>query len=178
MLHYCFIFCLYMMNKMSKILISACLLGEKVRYDGKDNLQTHQRLQSWVKAGLVLMICPEMAGGLPTPRPASEIQPQRSASDVLQGKAKTLNVKGDDVTAEYVTGAHKALVLAQKNNIKVAILKARSPSCGARQIYDGSFSGKLVDGQGITAALLLQHGIQVFDEGEIDEALDMAESLT
>jgi len=152
--------------KMPKILISSCLLGNKVRYDGKDNLQSNTRLHDWVKAGNVIAICPEMAGGLPTPRPPAEIQ---------QDTKRVITIDGEDVTAEYVAGAEKALALVKQHNIRVVILKARSPSCGAKQIYDGTHSGKLIPGQGATAALLSKHGIQLFDETEIDKALDSAE---
>ncbi len=162
---------------MSKILISGCLLGQKVRYDGKDNLQTNVRLQEWISQKKVISICPEMAGGLPTPRPPSEIQFGKTAQDVLNLQASILTNKNADVSAEYLSGAKKTLALAQENNIRVAILKARSPSCGSKQVYDGTHSKKLIDGMGITAALLSQNGIQVFDESEIDQALDAAEKL-
>ncbi len=159
---------------MTKILISACLLGEKVRYDGKDNLQTHQRLQQWIKSARVISICPEMAGGLPTPRPAAEIETGYTGKDVLKHKARIITNIKQDVTTQYVTGAEKALALTQQHHIRVAILKARSPSCGSKQIYDGSFLRQLKDGMGVTAALLSNHGIKVFDETQIDEALDAA----
>lgn len=162
---------------MSKILISGCLLGQKVRYDGKDNLQTNVRLQEWISQKKVISICPEMAGGLPTPRPPSEIQFGKTAQDVLNSQARILTNKNADVSAEYLSGAKKTLALAQENNIRVAILKARSPSCGSKQVYDGTHSKKLIDGMGITATLLSQNGIQVFDESEIDQALDAAEKL-
>lgn len=161
---------------MSKILISACLLGQKVRYDGRDCLQSHARLQEWLNNGDVISICPEMAGGLPTPRPPSEIEPKQNAVAVLQSRAKVLTIQGEDVTKEYVLGAQKALQLAKAHNIRVAILKARSPSCGSKQVYDGTYSNSLVEGMGTTAALLSQNGIQVFDETEIDMALDMAKN--
>ena len=150
----------------SKILISGCLLGQKVRYDGKDSLQQNSRLDEWKNTGRIVSICPEMAGGLPTPRPPSEI-----VGD------KVLTIDGEDVTAQYLLGAQKALELAQKHNIRVAILKARSPSCGSKQVYDGTHSGKLIDGMGVTAALFIQHGIKVFDETEIDQALNAAENI-
>ena len=161
---------------MSKILISACLLGEKVRYDGKDCLQTHPRLQECLQTGKIVLICPEMAGGLPTPRPPSEIQPNGTAEAVLNFQSKVLTKNGDDVSNEYRKGAHKALELAKQNNVVVAILKARSPSCGSKQVYDGTHSKKLVDGMGVTAQLLERNGIKVFDETEIDAAIDFAQS--
>lgn len=123
-------------------------------------------MQTWVKEGGVISICPEMAGGLPTPRPPAEIQ-----------KAKVVTIDGDDVTLQYIAGAKKALVLIQAHHIRVAILKARSPSCGSKQIYDGTFSRKLIEGMGITAALLNKHGVLVFDENQIDKALDAAENI-
>src|SRR3990167_6692983 len=160
---------------MPKILISGCLIGQKVRYDAKDCLQNNERLQQWIRDGKVISICPEMAGGLPTPRAPSEIEPGKNAESVLQFQARVLTNQGVDVSDEYRRGAQKALMLAQENGIKVAILKARSPSCGSKQVYDGTYSKKLVDGMGITAALLTQNGIRVFDETEIDAAMDAAE---
>lgn len=159
---------------MPKILISACLLGQNVRYDGNNCLQNHVRLQELIKAGEVIHICPEMAGGLPAPRPPAEIDHGKNGSDVINGKASILDINGKDVTKEFISGAHKALSLAQQYNIKVAILKADSPSCGSKKIHDGTFAGKIVEGMGATAALLMQHGIQVFDETEIDTAIQAA----
>lgn len=162
---------------MPKILISACLLGQKVRYDGKDCLQDNAVLQAWIKAGDVISICPEMAGGLPTPRPPAEIESGKTAKEILNGKGKIIAINGDDVTAEYLIGAQKALELVKKNNIHVAILKARSPSCGSKQVYDGNHTRSLIEGMGVTAELLTQHGIQVFDETEIDKAIESASHI-
>lgn len=161
---------------MAKLLISACLLGQKVRYDGKDNLQTHARLHAIVAAGDVVTICPEIAGGLSTPRDPAEIEPGATALDVIQGKAKIISINKVDVTAEYLAGAHKALELAQQHHIHVAILKARSPSCGSQQVYDGHFSRTLIPGMGVTAALLRAHNILVFDEDHIDVAINAVET--
>lgn len=157
---------------MSKILISACLIGHKVRYDGKDNLQTNAQLQALIKSGNVITICPEMAAGLSTPRSPAEIQNTMTGMDVLNGKAEIRTMDGMDVTAQYIEGAYKALNLVREHNIRVAILKARSPSCGSSQIYNGKFSRTLISGMGVTAALLSQHGVNVFDEYHIDEALN------
>ena len=162
---------------MTKILISACLLGQKVRYDGGDCLQNHQRLQAWIKAGNVVTICPEMIGGLPTPRPPAEIQGSKTGIAVLNGDAYIKTKTGENVTEQFIDGARKTLALAQKHHVRVAILKAKSPSCGSSVIYDGSFSRLLIPGMGVTAALLSQHGIMVFDEDNIDDALDAIESL-
>jgi len=162
---------------MSKILISACLLGQKVRYDAGDCLQNHSRLQTWIKAGKTVTICPEMAGGLPAPRPPAEIQGGKTGVDVLNGEASITTRTGDDVTAPFIEGARKALALAQHHHVRVAILKAKSPSCGSNSVYDGTFSRELIPGMGVTAELLSQHGIMIFDEDHIDEALDAVESL-
>ena len=162
---------------MSKILISACLLGQKVRYDGGDCLQNHVRLQTWIKAGKVVTICPEMIGGLPTPRPPAEIQGSKTGIAVLNGNADIKTNTGENVTEQFIEGARKTLALAQKHHVRVAILKAKSPSCGSSVIYDGSFSRLLIPGMGVTATLLNQHDVLVFDEDHIDDALDAAESL-
>jgi len=159
---------------LTKILVSACLIGQKVRYDAKDCLQSHPKFQQWVHEGKVVAICPEMAGGLPTPRPPSEIETGKTAEQVLNGLGSVLTNQGVDVSVEYIRGAQKALELAQQYDIRVAVLKARSPSCGAKQIYDGTYSKSLVDGMGVTAKLLSENGISVFDETEIDVALELA----
>ena len=159
---------------MPKILVSACLIGQKVRFDAKDCLQSHPVFQEWVRDGRVVAICPEMAGGLPTPRPPSEIEPGKTAEHVLNKLGSVLTNQGVDVSAEYIKGAKKTLALAQKHKIRVAILKARSPSCGSKQVYDGTYSKSLVDGMGVTAKLLSENGISVFDETEIDLALLIA----
>jgi uncharacterized protein YbbK (DUF523 family) len=162
---------------MPKILISACLLGQKVRYDGNDCLQTHAKLQALIKSGDVIPICPEMAGGLPTPRPPAEIKNALTGTDVLNGKAEIRTIDGMDVTIQFVKGAYKALDLVREHNIRVAILKAQSPSCGSTQIYNGDFSNTLISGMGVTAALLSQYGVRVFDEYHIDEAFKFIESI-
>jgi uncharacterized protein YbbK (DUF523 family) len=152
---------------MQKILISACLLGQPVRYDGKHKQQLHQRLQTWQKAGRLIAVCPEVAGELPTPRDPAEIAP---------GQRIVMTNHGEDVTEAFLAGSQRALELAQKNKVRVAILKARSPSCGSTEIYDGNFCGKAIPGMGITAELLTLHGIRVFNEESIDKALDLASS--
>ncbi len=161
-------------KNLSKILVSACLIGHKVRFDAKDCLQSHDLLQQWVQEGRAITICPEMAGGLPTPRPPSEIEPGKTAEDILSRQGKVLTIQGEDVSTEYIRGAEKALELAKKHNIKVALLKARSPSCGSKQVYDGTHSRSLINGMGVTATVLSNNGIRVFDETEIDLALEAA----
>ena len=145
------------------MLVSACLLGLATRYDGG-----HCRLDGlWELAarGLIVPICPEVAGGLPTPRPPAECQGGDGAA-VLDGRAAVRTCHGDDVTAAFLAGARAALEAARALGIRRALLKEYSPSCGSRWIYDGSFRSRLVPGQGVTAALLRRHGIEVLSEEE------------
>ena len=136
-----------------KILVSACLLGVSVRYDGKS--KANEELIEKLKDYDFIPICPEVWGGLPTPRVPSEI-----IND------KVINKDGIDVTDNYMRGAIETLNLARKFNIKKAILKSKSPSCGKNKIYDGSFTGSLIDGNGITAKLLMDNDIEVLTEDE------------
>lgn len=152
---------------MTKILVSACLLGELVRYDAQILPNLPEKLQEWLKWGIVIPVCPEVAGGLPTPRPPAEIQ-GADGIDVVNGIAKVIDINGKDVTEAFMEGAREALRLALENEVEFAILKANSPSCGSKMTYDGSFSGVLKKGQGVTAAMLEKKGIQVFNECEID----------
>jgi len=142
-----------------KVLVSSCLLGQAVRYDGGHNLMESKLVQTWLEQGRIVAICPECAGGLPTPRPPAERVGQR-----------ILTAQGEDVTYAFSLGADLALKLAQQEGIKVAILKARSPSCGNRQIYDGQFAKQLIAGQGLTAEKLSAAGITVFNEFELSAA--------
>jgi len=154
---------------MEKILISACLVGEKVRYDGKSVEIFSHMLERWKREGRLIPFCPEVAGELPTPRPPAEII-AGTGQDVLNGNARIINIKGIEVTANYLSGARQALQIAQQEGIRIAILKSHSPSCGLGGIYDGTFSGKLSRGDGVTAALLKRAGLFVFTEEEIEEA--------
>ncbi len=154
---------------MSKILVSSCLLGEKVRYDGKI-LQYDSRLNQLHKVGIVLSFCPEIAGGLDVPRIPAEIQ-DSSGESVLDGVSRIVRRDGVDVTDAFVLGANKALETVKSYGIAIAILKSKSPSCGSVTIYDGTFSGRLREGQGVTAALLQKNGVKIFQESQIDEAL-------
>jgi uncharacterized protein YbbK (DUF523 family) len=123
---------------------------------------------------VIIPFCPEVAGGLPVPRNPAEID-GKDGFDVLDGKATVKNKIGDDVTLFYLNGAAKALETAIKNNIKAAILKEKSPSCGNSSIYDGSFAGTLKHGKGVTAALFERNGIRVFNENEIKKAINFIE---
>lgn len=153
---------------MQRILISACLLGERVRYDGHDNHVANRWLQRWQAENRLVTVCPEVSGGLPVPRPPAEIQ-RGDGEDVLARESAIIDIHGVDVTDAFVTGAHNALATAQKYDCRFALLAARSPSCGNQQVYDGTFSGRLVAGSGVTATLLSRHGIRVFNQDQIEE---------
>ncbi len=131
-----------------RYLISACLIGDNCKYDGFNNL--HQVAKKLYDKGLAIPVCPEELGGLPTPRVPSEIVGE-----------KVLSKDGEDVSVEFALGASKTLEIAKKNGIKIAILQARSPSCGSKKIYDGTFSGNLILGEGRTTSLLRANGIEV-----------------
>ncbi len=149
-----------------KILVSACLMGQLVKYNGT-LVPVHAQLEEWNRKGLILPFCPEVEGGLPVPRPPAEITGGDGA-DVLKGHAKIVNQDGLDVTAEFVAGAEKAADLVRNLGLGFAILKDGSPSCGNTRIYDGTFTGKVLHGKGVTAVRLEQQGVPVFTEKEID----------
>ena len=161
---------------MQKILVSACLLGYKVRYNGSDAFLDNQTIQQWQAQGRVVSFCPEIAGGFPIPRPPAEIT-GRDGDAVLAGDQRVIDIRGDDVTAYFIDGAKQALETAQMYQLKLAILKEGSPSCGSNYIYDGSFSGKRRTGKGVTATLLEQYGIRVFSEAEIPAAANYLQRL-
>jgi len=160
---------------MQKVLVSACLLGHKVRYDGSDNA-VHGLLDVWEKEGRIVSLCPEMAGGLPTPRPPAEIE-DGDAEGVLRGTALVIRKDGADVTGSFIDGAESALAACWQHKVKVAILKEGSPSCGVCLVNDGKFSGKKIDGQGVTARLLSRHGISVFSEDQLMAAAKRLQEL-
>lgn len=154
---------------MEKVLVSACLLGNPVRYNGTDLLQENEVLLGWVNEGRVVSVCPEVAGGMPVPRAPAEIV-GGTALAVLSGNASVIDNTATEVTAEFVAGAEKALALCRQHQIKIAILTESSPSCGSTRVHDGSFKGKKIAGEGVTSALLRQHGIQVFNQYSITDA--------
>ncbi len=155
---------------MQKILISACLLGQPLRYDGSALRQQDARIARWQAQGRLVPICPEVAGGLPVPRPPAEIQ-QGSGVDVLTGRTRVISVAGDDVSDAFVHGAERALALCREHGIRVAILTESSPSCGSSRVNDGSFSGTKVPGVGVTTAMLRAAGIEVFSQHQLDEVM-------
>lgn len=152
---------------MQKILVSSCLLGCPVRYDG-GCFSPPAQLLAWQQEGRLLVLCPEVAGGLPTPRAPAELQ-GGDGVDFWQGNARVLTQAGEDVSDAFRRGAQRACQLVQEQGIGWALLKARSPSCGNRQIYDGQFRGQLRDGLGVTASALQALGVRVFNEQELDQ---------
>jgi len=155
-----------------KVLVSSCLLGEKVRYDGGDCAPRGKQsriLEQWLAEERVVAFCPEVEGGLDTPRMPAEIE-AGDAEGVLAGRRRVRRKDGMDVTDAFLAGAERALATCWQHRIKIAVLKEGSPSCGAQSVNDGSFSGRKRNGQGVTARLLARHGISVFSELELEAA--------
>lgn len=139
------------MKHAPKFLVSACLCGLACRYDGRSSLVP--ALAALYDQGLALAVCPEVEGGLPVPRPPCEL---------VRGRALTR--EGADRTREFLAGAERALALALEYDLRLAVLKEKSPSCGGNFIYDGTFSGRLIPGRGLAAALLARHGVRLANE--------------
>ena len=152
---------------MFKVLVSACLLGEPVRYNGAHKKSAHPAIDRWVAEDRVVSVCPEMLGGLGTPRPPAEI--------IADGRVVT--PEGDDVTAEFERGARISAEIAERHAVRLAVLKSNSPSCGTNVVYDGTFTGTRVPGDGKTTAALRARGIAVFSEDELDAAEQYLASL-
>ena len=131
-----------------KILVSACLLGVNCKYDGGNN--SSKEIDEFLKDYEIIPICPEIMGGLPTPRLAAEAKGNR-----------VINLEGQDVTRNFQKGAEETLFLAKKYDVKKVLLKARSPSCGNGKVYDGTFTKTLIDGDGITTKILKENGIEI-----------------
>nr|WP_120498564.1 DUF523 domain-containing protein [Kiloniella sp. EL199] len=148
---------------LSKILVSACLMGKPVRYDECYASKGAEKLHHLQGQGRIVLLCPEIAGGLPTPR-----APAERVSDQIKSQT------GENFTNAFIHGAEQALTLCLNHNIKIAILKENSPSCGSDFIYDGSFTGTKIRGSGIVTDLLRANGISVFSEHNIDHAIDLA----
>ena len=148
------------------IIVSACLCGINCKYDGGNNLDV--RILKLLKEGKALPICPEQLGGQETPRDPQEIT-NGNGFDVIEGNARILGFKNDDLTSSFLKGAYESLRIAEAVGATIAILKARSPSCGVSEIYDGTFSGTKRNGNGVTAELLLSKGIKVFTEENLEK---------
>lgn len=144
---------------MKTLLISACLLGLCCRYDGGSKPQPG--VEALAERYRLIPVCPEQLGGLPTPR-----EPSERRADAVVSRS------GTDVTAQFRRGAEQALHLARLYGCKAAVLKERSPSCGSGEIYDGTFTGTRVPGDGVTAELLKQNGIAVYGESDIWDLLE------
>jgi len=138
-----------------KILVSACLVGDNCKYNGGNNL--NERLVEFLTAHEVVKVCPEVLGGLPVPRPSAEIR-----------EGQVINTEGRNVTKEFEEGALRAFEIVEKEKPDLIILQSRSPSCGVKQIYDGSFSGRKIEGQGLFAALCIKAGYKVLDIEEFE----------
>jgi uncharacterized protein YbbK (DUF523 family) len=146
------------------VMMCACLAGKKCRYDGTaaGDIRNHAKL----KDCRFVTFCPELLGGLIVPRPPAEIQNSCGGDAVLDGKARVKNREGADVTETFVRGAEETLEYVQKENPDLIIMKNKSPSCGAGKIYDGSFSGIVIQGFGVTSALLRRHGFDLLTEDD------------
>lgn len=139
-----------------KIAVSSCLLGICCKYNGKSNY--NKEICDLQKKHQLIPICPEVLGGLSTPRIPSEII-----------KDQVINQDGDNVTNNYILGANKAYQILKDNNVEVAILKSKSPSCGYGEIYDGTFSHSLIQGNGITSQLFLERNIKIYNENNFKD---------
>lgn len=143
-------------------IVSACLLGIKCRYDSES--KPNDKIIKLAKKEKLVPVCPEQFGGLPTPREPAETRDD--GSKVLDKKAKVITRSGKNVSESFIKGAEEVLKLTKLLNIKEAILKQKSPSCGCGKIYDGTFSDKLIEGDGVTTALLKRNGIKIITEEE------------
>ncbi|MGD9807074.1 MAG: DUF523 domain-containing protein [Deferribacterales bacterium] len=150
---------------MKKILVSACLLGENVRYNA-EVVEVSDSIKALSEKYEIVPVCPEVLGGLEVPREACEIQ-GLSGADAIDGRCAVLGNKGTDCTAAFVSGAQKSLELAREHDVEFAVLKERSPSCGSTTIYTGKFDGTKHPGEGVAAALLRRNGIKVISEEQL-----------
>lgn len=141
-----------------KVGVSACLVGKNTKYDGGNNYNKY--VLEYLKDKEVVLICPEVFGGLPTPRIPSE-----------QINDKVINSNNEDVTKQFVDGANEALKRLQQQNVNVVILKERSPSCGYKKVYDGTFSKTIIDGNGVFAKLAIENGFIIYTESDIENTI-------
>ena len=161
---------------MHKVLISACLMGRKVRFDGRAKPVDDDLLDRWRAEERLVVHCPEVAGACPCLVPGRD-RTRGGAAEVLTGRARILTPDGGDVTHHFVAGARAALNTAHTRGVGVAVLKESSPSCGLHEHYDGTFTGAKDPGPGVTAQLLLEHGIAVFNETELARAQEHLDEL-
>lgn len=149
---------------MENVLVSACLLGTECRYDGMS--MKAEQIEELAKRCNLVPVCPEIYGGLPTPR----IPAERTGE-------KVLNKDGEDVTAQYEKGARAAAEFARVSSCRYALLKERSPSCGKGEIYDGTFRGVLKQGDGVTAERLSEQGLVIYGESQIEELIEVLKNV-
>ncbi|TBW34743.1 DUF523 domain-containing protein [Siculibacillus lacustris] len=153
---------------MDRILVSACLLGAPVRWNGAARPVDDPRLATWIAEGRIVSFCPECAAGLAVPRPAAEIAPGDTAETVLAGRGRVITAAGADLTAPFRAGAAAALALVREHGLRFALLAEGSPSCGSTVVADGSFTGRRRAGDGVTARLLADHGVAVHGPDRLD----------
>jgi len=158
-------------NTTNKLLVSACLLGDPVRYDGRSKPLRDAGLERLIAQGRVVRYCPEVAGGLPVPRPAAEIQ-GGDGDAVIAGVARVRTREGEDVSDCFIDGAERTLEFCRQHRVSAAVLSEASPSCGSGRIYDGSFTRRSIVASGVTTALLRQHGIEVFSQHQLTAAIN------
>ncbi len=147
------------------VIVSACLAGVNCKYNGSSNL--HREAERLVKSGKAVPVCPEQLGGCPTPRLKAEIL-NGTGGDVLDGKCIVVKENGENTTPEFIKGAEEVLKIAMLTGAKMAVLKSGSPSCGCGSIYDGTFSGNKIKGNGVTSELLIRNGIKVVSEEHLN----------
>jgi uncharacterized protein YbbK (DUF523 family) len=161
---------------MERILVSACLIGWPVRFDGAAKTLHHPLLAEWAAEGRLVPLCPETAGGLAVPRPAAEIEAGAEAVTVLAGEARIVDADGGDHTVAFCEGARIAVATARVRGCRFALLTEGSPSCGVELVADGTFSGRRRAGEGVTAAALRAAGVEVYTAADIDRlAVRLAE---
>lgn len=158
-----------------KILISACLLGDPVRYDGTDLFIDHPLIKKWLDQERLIAVCPEVEGGMSVPRAAAEIT-NGDGKSVLGGKSRVQDSTGEDVTNAFIKGALKTLKIALDNACVAAILTEHSPSCGSNQVYDGTFTKTKRDGVGVTTSMLEQNHIPVFNQEQLENLQEYLET--
>ncbi len=162
-------------NKTPNILISACLLGNPVRYDGTDLFIDHPLIKKWLDQDRLIAVCPEVEGGMPVPRAPAEII-NGDGKTVLGGKSRVMDSAGEDVTTPFIKGALKTLKMALDNDCVAAILTEHSPSCGSNRVYDGTFTKTKRDGVGVTTSMLEQNHIPVFNQEQLEDLQEYLEN--
>lgn len=161
----------------NRVLVSACLIGEPVRYNGVSVKCDHPILRKWLAEGRLLPVCPEVSGGMPLRRPPAEISGGEGGVAVRLHRARVVDSSGRDVTAEFVAGAKLVVRQALDSGIRAAILKDGSPSCGATYTYDGTFTGRRIAAPGVMSDRLRDAGVRIFSETQIEDARRFMEQL-